>query len=179
MNLKELFFERYLIPFLAIISANIIISIISKTTTGNWIELFNSIPITFWIIFFILILLWLIIIYHRKSKTPYKFISGGIHHNEWEIIATLPYAGVCWNVIQPKKHPLELLDRWERNNPTYIEVSDIPICPKCGTELEETKKFLKGYKWECVYCGFKKTNNDNFYNEAERAKKIARTQIID
>jgi len=31
-----------------------------------------------------------------------------------------------------------------------------PRCPKCETELEETRSFWGGYIWKCVNCGFKK-----------------------
>ena len=82
------------------------------------------------------------------------------------------YAGVIWIVRAPKPSELDL-------EPPEITASDLeletpPRCPKCETEIEQSRSFWGGYVWKCVKCGFHKRNSDSYYREEERARKIAK-----
>ena len=93
-------------------------------------------------------------------------------------IGTIKYAGVKWQIKAPVPSPtLPFLDP-SQPSLSSIEVGLPPLCPNCQTELEESKRrILPGYTWRCVNCGFTKNNRNSFYQEKDRVKRIARSEI--
>jgi ribosomal protein L37AE/L43A len=61
--------------------------------------------------------------------------------------------------------------------PHDLDIDTPPRCPKCETEIEQTRSFWGGYVWKCVKCGFQKRNRESYYREGERAEKIARREF--
>ena len=47
-----------------------------------------------------------------------------------------------------------------------------PYCPKCKTELRESRWLLRRYHWQCDGCSFKKISKVNMRESSRRAKLI-------
>ena len=84
----------------------------------------------------------------------------------------LSYLGVLWKVCVYEQHKPRFLDI-----SLDVKVTIPPKCPNCRTELEESKCFFRKYCWECVKCGFKKRNKDDFTLESQRVTRIARSEL--
>lgn len=178
MKVVNFLFDKIIVPLLVAFLASIIIGIGSKISTGNWWEWFINIPSKVWIIFGAIIFLWIIVVViryrlrriHKDDSPAISIIS--VPYNGWMNIGKLPYAGVIWIVRAPKPSELDL-------EPPEITASDLdletpPRCPKCETEIEQSRSFWGGYIWKCARCGFHKHNRDSYYREEERARKIAK-----
>lgn len=178
MKMAQYLVDKLVIPLVVrVLSSIISISIGSKIITGDWIEWFYLIPKRVWIIFGMIIFLWVIItVIHERNKQGMVledlWAVSVTPEYEWITIGKLDYAGVVWRVRTPAPAS------WEYFNPSTssIKVETPPLCPKCETELEESRSFWRGYVWRCVGCGFQKRNRDSYYREAERAEKLARRE---
>ncbi|MBC7349958.1 MAG: hypothetical protein H5U05_08295 [Candidatus Aminicenantes bacterium] len=173
--------EKIALPLLVSFLTPIATSIGSKITTGNWTLLFSKIPLSYKVVFFLLIIFWIIInIVQRKNKNVtsegplISFIK--IPPWGWENIGNISYAGVKWVIIVPAQ-PLKTLSVHHNISPEDLEIKIPPRCPKCETELEQYKSFIGGFIWKCIACGFKIRSHNDFFKEAERAKKIAKRQL--
>ncbi len=178
MKLLNSLLDKIIIPILLAFLIPIITGIGSKVSTGNWWVWFTSVPTTLWVIVVIIILLWIIIIsiryrvrqLHKDGHSLISIIS--IPYGGWRDVGKIRYADVIWIVRVPATP-------WYELDPKPITAYDLdlqtpPRCPKCETEIEQTKSFWGGYIWKCVKCGFQKRNSESYYREAERAEKIAR-----
>jgi ribosomal protein L37AE/L43A len=182
MKIIQFLLDKIVAPLVVALLTPIIIGVASKINTGDWIKWFGLIPKTFWIIFGIVIVLWVIIIAIRNRVKQLQELDAGpgvfvvsIPTSEWVIIGKLNYAGVVWRVRAPALATRESFNS-SRISPSSIEVETPPRCPKCGTELEESRSFWGGYIWKCVGCGFQKRNRDSYYREKDRVEKIARRE---
>ena len=61
--------------------------------------------------------------------------------------------------------------------PIRIRVSLTPRCPECETELEESKNFWGGYKWNCVKCNWNKRSKDNFSTIYKQVERIVQREM--
>ena len=175
MNIAQFLRDQIVAPLVVTVLASIIIGIASQISTGYWMTWFDLIPITAWKIFGIIIILWIIIARSKqlqKSNTGPRVIIGPL---KWTPIGKLPFAGVVWKL---RASEFALMERTIRPNiDVEIDVEIPPRCPECETELEESHSFWGlWYNWSCVRCGFQKRNRHSYYQEQERAKKLARRE---
>ena len=178
MKIIQFLLNNIVAPLVVLLMAPIIIGIASKINTGNWMEWFGLVPNAFWIFFGAVIFLWFIIINIRNRVKQLQNLDTGpgfvvISNPDfgWINIGNLDYAGVVWRIRAPA--PRDSFKNVEISM-TSIEVEIPPRCPKCETELEQLHSFWGGYIWRCVGCGFQKRKQDSYYQEQERAEKIAR-----
>lgn len=171
------FLNNFLYPFLVAILTPLITALLSNFSTGSYTTWFTQVPSFYWQFFIAVIGFWFLFILVRNRQKELKKGPGigvlnipayGIHK-----IADINYDGVKWEVCYPNPPPYSLV-RNETINPNEIIVTSPPRCPKCGTELEESKSFWRGYVWKCVRCGFSKRSKENKYVVSERAEKIAK-----
>lgn len=105
----------------------------------------------------------------RNSNTS-SFVSKEIPPRlGWKKIRELEYKGVIWEIRERR-------DSYTHLEPeTKINVKTPPSCPKCRTEIEQTRRFWGGYVWKCINenCRFKKRNKDSYHQEAKRVEKLA------
>lgn len=182
MKIVEFLLDRIVFWIVTLLTP-IIISVLSKVTTGNWMKWFSILPKIFWIIFGVFILFWLVIIviYKRFKKIREYFLPGEsmVRFPEFykviNLIKKLDYAGVKWVIIVPERMYDKLSnDSLREISSAWIEVDTPPRCPNCEAELEQSLGFFGGYVWKCIVCGFKKRNRNSYYIEVERAKRIAK-----
>jgi Zn ribbon nucleic-acid-binding protein len=146
----------------------------------SWTEWIGKIPIPVRIIFGAVMLLWIAVVLVRKrlktireseiDYTPY----GWNPLDGWNEVGELEHAGVLWTVRASPPDPWETFDPMSVST-SKLSIATPPKCPKCRTELEEKLRFFGGYKWECIRCGFKKRNKDDYYRESQRALKLAKS----
>jgi len=55
-----------------------------------------------------------------------------------------------------------------------VEVKTPPRCPKCKTELGQSKSFWGGRKWKCPRGDFMKKSKKSFYEISKSLEKIVR-----
>lgn len=55
-----------------------------------------------------------------------------------------------------------------------VEVKIPPRCPKCKTELEQSKSFWGGRNWKCPRGDFTNKSKKSFYELSESLEKIVR-----
>jgi hypothetical protein len=79
-----------------------------------------------------------------------------------------PFKGVVWDVYGANPEPL-------KNKNVFVTIP--PKCPKCKTKLEESERFIGGYKWRCIGCGFSKSNKDSFGKESDRVERLVEGQF--
>lgn len=178
MKVVNLLLDKIIVPILLAFLIPVVTGIGSKASTGNWLEWFASIPNQVWITIGAIIFLWIIIIairsrrrqLHKNDSPAISIIS--VPYNGWIPLGKLPYAGVIWMVRVPK--PLIWDIEPQGISPSDIELEIPPRCPKCQTEIEQSRSFWGGYTWKCPKCGFRKRNSDSYYREEERARKIAK-----
>lgn len=182
MKIIQFFLDKIVAPMLVVLLTPIIIGIASKINTGDWMVWFGIIPKTAWIVFGLVIFLWIIIIAIRsrvkqsqKLDADYGVIGISTPAFGWIPIGKINYAGVVWHVRVPASSPWESFNP-SRVPPSSIEIEIPPRCLKCETELEQSHSFWGGYIWRCVGCGFQKRKRDSYYQEGERAEKIARRE---
>jgi ribosomal protein L37AE/L43A len=180
MKIFDCLLNNIVCPLVVLILAPSLIGILSKLNTGEWMSWFMSIPKIYWGNIGFLFFLWIIIIIIRirlkqinKSNTGpmISVIKNPIYG--WLNIGAIEYAGALWRLNAPKPGPFIAFEPSDVS-PSNIEVDLPPRCPKCETELEESKCFFSGYIWKCVKCGFRKKNKNSYYIESERVEKIAR-----
>jgi putative oxidoreductase len=80
----------------------------------------------------------------------------------WDTIETHRYRRVDWPIQIPVPGPLHR----HTFSIDALHVDVPPRCPKCRTELEESRRFPYGFSWKCVGCGFKTHNNECIRIEA-------------
>lgn len=174
--------DNILAPVIVGIIVNAITAVLSKISTGNWLEFFFAIPKIFWLLFVVFISLWFALIIIRKQQTKIEIMNrkeDGLkrefkivekhYKNGWNsfLIGTeYPYNGVLWKIYR------NTANRW--NCELFAE---LPKCPRCKTELEQKANFLGAYVWRCPNNDFKKRNKDNFYTERDRVLAIAHREI--
>jgi len=174
-------FEKLFIPLVLAILTPVAAVLGSWIVSGSWTEWIERAPIPAWIAFGTVMLLWIAVILVRKRRkavreseidyTPY----GWIPPYGWTEVGELEHAGVLWTVRAPAPEP------WKTFDPTSVSSSELsiatlPKCPKCRTELEEKLRFFGGYRWECICCGFKKRNKDDYDREERRALRLAKSE---
>lgn len=174
--------ENIVVPILLIVLAPAITTIVSKVSTDDWFKFFSTTPVVVWAILAIILVPWTMYAIHHRTKhiqeenwssKPLRFKpSGG-----WKSIDTVKYADVIWNVRVPVQ--ASTFRRSEVVTRDALDIEIPPRCPKCGTELEQTKNFWGRYVWKCVNCGFHKRNRDDFSREERRVIKLARKQFDD
>jgi len=181
MKVVNWLFEKIIIQVLVTLFIPISAAIGSKLATGDWLEWFATPTNLVWVI--LAIVLWVVgsAIYRRVKhlrtvNSPPLSLSFATHGG-WKTMGTLDYAGVSWNIRVPGK-----TSSFETNRilaPHDLDIEIPPRCPKCRTELEQKASFWSGYVWQCVKCGFRKRNRDDFYEEARRVGKIARSEFVE
>ncbi len=145
MKMAQYLVDKLVIPLVVGLLLPILTGLGSKIITGD-LEWFYLIPKRFWIIFGMIIFLWVIItVIHKRNKQGMVledlWAVSVTPEYEWITIGKLDYAGVVWRVRTPAPAS------WEYFNPSTsrIKVETPPLCPKCETELEESRSFWRGY----------------------------------
>ncbi|MED4342920.1 hypothetical protein [Bacillus licheniformis] len=169
-NISNWIFTKFISSLIGVIVSPIVSAIVSKITTGSWISWFSQpVIITLLLIilvWFVICLIYRMITYRKNEQTLAYFLGVG-----GKKIYELPYKGVLWAIYGD-------LDVYGKVNIDTIYAREAAKCPKCRTELEETKTFLGSYKWECINClNFKKTNKLSLYQESIKATKIAKSKF--
>jgi len=177
MKKIQFFLDKIIAPLIVAVLAPLLTSVASKLNTGNWFIWFHLIPKIVWLVFGLLIAGWIIIILilKRVRQLQKSGISGFVittPYSGWVTIAKLNYVGVLWRARAPAPDPRGIYP--PTILPSEIEIELPPRCPKCETEIEQSKSFWGGYMWKCFGCGFKKRNLVSYFQEAERAEKIVR-----
>ena len=180
MKAVNFLLDKIIVPILLAFLIPIVTGIGSKASTGNWLEWFANVPIQVWITLIILFALWILVIairyriknLHKGSHSPVSIIT--LPYGSWRTVGKLTYADVVWIISAPAPPWYEL--DLKPINPYDLDINTPPRCPKCETEIEQTKSFWGGYVWKCVKCGFNKRNRESYYREGERVKKIARRE---
>jgi hypothetical protein len=175
-RMSDKLFDKLLIPLLITVLTPIAAALGSKIVSGSWTEWIEKVPIPAWRVFGIAMLLWVVVLVYKRLKAVRESEIGHttsvvIPPYGWTEVGELEHAGVLWTVCAPAPEP------WETFDPMSVSSSELniaipPKCPKCGTELEEKPRFLGGYKWKCIRCGFKKRNKDKFDREERRALRV-------
>jgi len=101
----------------------------------------------------------------RQKKYGGFFTSSFNDYKNYITTTEIDYAGVRWNVGMPYQGC---------TNPSQLRVKIPPRCPRCFTELEQSKSKLRGYVWKCARCNFKKRNNKSYWDERGSVEKIGR-----
>ncbi|MBC8276423.1 MAG: hypothetical protein H8E40_15840 [Chloroflexi bacterium] len=178
--MSDKLFEKLVIPLVVTVLTPMATALGSKIISGSWTEWIERVPIPIWIAFGTVMLLWIagVLVYKRlkavrESEIDYTS-SGWIPPYGWTEVYELEHAGVLWTVLAPAPEPWEIFDPMSVSS-SRLNIATPPKCPKCRTELEEKLRFFGGYKWECIRCGFKKRNKDDYYREERRALKLARS----
>ncbi len=138
--------------------------------TGRWIETIA-----------VILPLGLVVIFKRirevRNSNTSSFVSSETPPRlGWKKIKEEEYKGVIWEIRKR-------IDSYTPLEPEMkINVKTPPSCPKCKTEIEQTRSFWGGYVWKCINekCGFKKRNKESYYQEAKRVKSlynVNRTEI--
>ncbi|ETA68028.1 hypothetical protein MettiDRAFT_1475 [Methanolobus tindarius DSM 2278] len=181
MKTIDFLLKNILAPLIVAFLTPFVISLYSQITTDNWKYLLEQVSFTQMYLFLAVIIFWEmgIILKNRYDTVKRENLKAGAltRHfpiDGYETIFQIQYNGVLWDIRVPKG-----IDSFLVSSKTVdrIDVKLPPKCPLCKTELEQTRSFIKGYKWKCVSCGFTKRNNDIWHKEAERAKKIAKRKL--
>ena len=124
----------------------VLFSIISKLTTGNWLQLFKFIPITVWIIIGLIVLIWIPIIIYRKkiikleienrtlkekleSKVDIIFEKNAYWEKKKDGSKEGPYCSVC---LDKDKKMIRML-------PIPNITSNLWQCPVCKNKVLSAK----------------------------------------
>lgn len=177
--LVDFLFNNVIGPIVVAIIPTIIASVSFKVSTGHWIEWIRDISPKTWLLLATLWIFWISFIMVRRRILRLRELNASsslsgiwVPVYGWMEIGEMGYSGVLWKVKVHAASP------WELNpsipSPESIEIKTPPLCPKCGTELEQRHGFFGGYRWTCVGCNFNKKNKDSYYREAERARKLAK-----
>ena len=83
-------------------------------------------------------------------------------------VDTVEHSGVKWPIFMAgspfhKEDPL-----------TDPRARPRPLCPECGCELKQARRPLRGYRWDCVECGFSVRSRRSFHQIAEDVTILAR-----
>jgi hypothetical protein len=108
-----------------------------------------------------------------ESTGPQAFT---LSRHGYQEISSLNYEGVKWRVLAPPRTLWEMTPNKFDLTPKGIRIGP-PRCPKCETEIEQTKSFWGGYIWTCPLCGFKKRSGVSYSVIGLRAEKIAQRQM--
>ncbi|MGM7637612.1 hypothetical protein [Bacillus sp. Hm123] len=120
----------------------------------------------------------------RKSIRSYRRRSRTISSiGQWDKVAEERFYEVDWSIRVPSHLSYQrVFDANEGDKIiNQINVQTPPHCPNCSTDLEEVTSyfgnfFLGRYIWKCIACGFKTRSSHDFYETAERVKRIAKGQ---
>lgn len=177
----ETFLDKVMWPTIALVLPNLITFVGSKLQSGNWLTWFRIIPLRVKVAFFGIIGLWLVIsliVRHirrlRDENLPALPFVLTIPRWGYKTVGTMTHKDVLWRIQIPAPSPFDGLGGFE-THPARVRLAHEPYCPKCETELEETKTFFGKYRWSCMNCGFAIKNNMNAYREAIRAEKLAQS----
>ena len=95
-------------------------------------------------------------------------------------VAKFRHQGVLW-----KLEVASDIFGFQDLNPEHIADEDLiiqsaPLCPVCGTELEERWiVFRQRFEWRCISCGLKRFSRVSFYKEGKRCEKVAKSHRQD
>lgn len=134
MKIGKFFLNRIIAPLVVSLLAFTITGFLSKISTGNWWQIFASIPITVWIIIGLVITNWIMIIIHLraictlesenknlKEKLQNKPDLSKEHNTYWMIkengTKDGPFCMRCWDKNK---------DLIRLNN-----LGDVDQCPEC------------------------------------------------
>jgi len=177
----ETFLDKVIWPTIALVLPNMITFVGSKLQSGNWLTWFRLIPHWVKIAFFGIIGLWLIIILVvrrirnlREQNLPALPLVLSVPRWGYKTIGTMTHKDVTWRIQISAPAPWDGIVGTETQS-SRVRLAPEPYCPKCETELEESKTFFGGYCWSCLNCGFATKNNMDAYREAIRAEKLAQS----
>ena len=183
-NLRTSLLDKVGYPLLVALMTPFAFSVISKARTRGWSKWYTYIPMSWWMVLALGVPGLIVFAITRKRRKRLEELNAGppirivsMPLFGWVTIGRLTYADVVWLVRAHAPNPIADLDRREQVDACTIEVETPPRCPDCETEIEESHSFWGGYVWKCVGCGFKKRSRDSYYDEEERAEKIARRQF--
>jgi len=174
MKISEFLFEKMIFPILIGFGGAIGMVVAEEVREGSWLEWLEYVP---WSLFWIIIALWIVIvfIYGRirslNEGSGFFFLSGSPLYG-YSNLGVLPYSDALW-IIRAEN------DWRERPNYSNVDVTTPPLCPKCKTELDESRKFLGGWNWKCPNeeCKFSKWKRNSFITVEEQASKVARAEV--
>lgn len=153
-------------------------SIGSRILSGEWLAWLSSITSLYTLGFGSLCLMigfvWYRISHLNKQNLPKPRRISVIHLYGYRCIGKLTYKDVKWVVQVPNSSPCESLFPEETKD---VSVKIHPLCPKCETEIEETKTFFGSYLWTCINCGYKTKNDISYVNESVRAENLAKSRV--
>jgi ribosomal protein L37AE/L43A len=125
---------------------------------------------------------WIITVLSRykevKSHGKLKACSISEPPYGWEELTRMLYNDVKWVVQRDGRGPdaRRLIPRSDPR-PSMIHIEIPARCPNCGTELKEDRRFLRGFTWHCISCGFKKHSKANLYEASKNVEFLARREI--
>lgn len=167
--------------------------VLSRVTKWDYPRLIERFSAKDWILFYILILFSVVLIFYhrRKAEVDKKNIDRRV--NDFRIptlggeeeIGLLEYKNIFWSLLIPKELPFfnpfasepSARERLLKLDPEKIELEYWPLCPECGTRIEESDTFFGRYLWKCKKCDFKKKNRHSYYDEGKKATLKAREEF--
>jgi ribosomal protein L37AE/L43A len=177
------FLDKLIFPILVALFTPVIATISSKINSGKWLSWVTNLPKSVIIVFIVIVTFWFVAVVIRKrlKKIRDQNSGPGIQIVDypvfgWITFGEMGYAEVIWRMRSYAPSPGEIFDP-NKINTNAIKVETPPRCPKCKTEIEENSSFWGGYVWKCVGCGYTKRNKASFYDEADRAERVARRQM--
>lgn len=175
--------NQIIAPLVVLFFAPVVVAVSSKLKTGEWINLFNNIPLKVYYIFTLLIIVWLSIVLVKQRIKKVNKLNSTLFINPiltnppfgWHTLYEKIYNDVLWLVQYALTESQNL--KLNPVNPLNVSVNTPPRCPKCKTELEQLHSFWYGYIRNCVQCGFKKRSKFDFASEKQRVEMIARRKF--
>ena len=170
--------REVLVGALALIVGTGALSLGSKVITGEWTQWLRVLPSWAWGVTAVALLIAAAAtVAARTGRRPVSHTvvrARGIQIGGWTINAEGSFHSVSWRYVAAARGVPSL-------NPPAPEDVDIdslevripPLCPRCRTELEETRP-LGFFRWTCVGCGWSKLGKRSFYEVAESAERFLR-----
>lgn len=183
VDVKGALFERVAIPLLLAMLTPVAVVLGSKLVSGKWTAWLQRVPLPVWLAIGMVLVAWVVLAFlrgravrQRRSGMVGPLVALAYQRAEY---GTIEHAGVKWRVMGPA--PTKQLYPSDRTqlDVDLVEIETPPICPKCGTELEQAERYFGGYVWSCVRCGNKTKAKDSYYRESERAERLAKSIIRD
>jgi ribosomal protein L37AE/L43A len=148
--------------------------VISKIKTGGWFTYFKIYKVEFIVVVGLILLIWfaLLVVYKLSKQIAERNHYSGMHVQTpeygWKYLQNENYKKVIWRpriplFWGPDIQPQEIT----KINFDELEIEVPPRCPKCETELDETKTIWGWFRWKCPECGFttRKIYNANFHSD--------------
>ena len=141
-------------------------------TTGNPFQWMQGLETVHWIVIGVMSatsVATVMILYRRYQLTHRAgaVILRNVDDYQWHL-GEKSYEEAIWDVYGGNPDPL-------KNETVFVRIP--PKCVKCKTKLEQSPRFVGGYRWWCVGCGFKKNNKDSFGTESDRVERLVEGQF--